>query len=146
MIHHQAIALKPSSRGMNILGFLLIFSFFATGLDLWMPDAKASAHGISAPASGLSHPWPHSQSDLSPDPAVTFGTLDNGFRYVFMRNTTPPERVALHLVVLAGSVHEMEDEHGAAHFLEHMLFNGTAHFKPGDLVRYFNSIGMLSGW
>ncbi len=49
------------------------------------------------------------------------------------------------LNVEAGSVHEQESQRGLAHFLEHMLFNGSTHFKPGELVDYFQSIGMSFG-
>jgi hypothetical protein len=34
-------------------------------------------------------PWPHEISDLEPDPAVIFGRLSNGFRYVLMTNQRP---------------------------------------------------------
>jgi len=90
-------------------------------------------------------PWPHEVSDLDPDPAVTFGRLDNGFRYVLMANQRPENRVSLHLYIDAGSLNETEDQRGLAHFLEHMLFNGSTHFPPGELVRYFQSIGMQFG-
>lgn len=89
--------------------------------------------------------WPHEKSDLEPDPAMTFGRLPNGFRYVMMRNERPRDRVSLHLNIQIGSLHEAEDQKGLAHFLEHMLFNGTTHFKPGELVKYFQRIGMDFG-
>lgn len=90
-------------------------------------------------------PWPHETSDLPPDPAVTFGWMDNGFRYILMPNQRPENRVSLHLYIGAGSLNETEEQRGLAHFLEHMLFNGSTHFPPGELVRYFQSIGMQFG-
>ncbi len=89
--------------------------------------------------------WPHEKSDLIPDPAIKFGRLENGFRYVLMNNNEPKDRVSLHLDVQSGSLQERDHEQGLAHFLEHMLFNGTAHFPPGELIKYFNSIGMELG-
>lgn len=89
--------------------------------------------------------WPHEKSDLKPDPAVRWGKLENGFRYVLMKNTQPKDRVVMHLNVQVGSLHEKEDERGLAHFLEHMLFQGTENFEPGELVKYFQSIGMQFG-
>jgi len=89
--------------------------------------------------------WPHEKSDLKPDPELVFGRLDNGFRYVLLRNEQPEGRVSMHLNVQAGSVHEKENERGLAHFLEHMLFCGSEHFKPGELVEYLQSIGMAFG-
>jgi zinc protease len=87
----------------------------------------------------------HDKSDLAPDPAIKFGCLENGFRYVLMKNNEPKDRVSLHLDVQSGSLQEGDNEQGLAHFLEHMLFNGTAHFPPGELIKYFNSIGMELG-
>lgn len=89
--------------------------------------------------------WPHLHSDLVPDPRAMFGRLKNGFRYVVLPNSKPEERVSLHLVVLTGSIDEEEDQRGIAHFLEHMLFNGSTHFPPGELVKYFQKIGMQFG-
>ncbi len=89
--------------------------------------------------------WPHEQSDLKPDPSVVFGRLDNGFRYVLKNNTEPKNRVAMSLNIQAGSLNETDEQRGIAHFLEHMLFNGTTHFPPGKLVEYFQSIGMNFG-
>lgn len=79
------------------------------------------------------------------DPALVHGVLDNGFQYLLMKNTTPKDRVSVHLDVFTGSVREMDKEQGIAHFLEHMLFNGSENFKPGELITYFQSIGMDFG-
>ncbi len=89
--------------------------------------------------------WPHEKSDLQPDPALRYGRLENGFRYVLMKNTTPTDRVSIHLDVQAGSLNETENQRGLAHFLEHMLFQGSEHFPPGELVKYFQRIGMGFG-
>ena len=84
-------------------------------------------------------------SDLMPDPAVVCGRLANGFKYILMENQHPEDRVSIHLYVSAGSLNETKAQQGLAHFLEHMLFNGSTHFPPGKLVRYFQSIGMQFG-
>lgn len=98
-----------------------------------------------APRSCGSSGWPQDNSDLQPDPALLFGQLPNGLRYVLMANREPRDRVALYLNVQAGSLHETEQQRGVAHFLEHMLFNGTTHYPPGTLVKYFQSQGMGFG-
>ncbi|RPJ83115.1 MAG: insulinase family protein [Deltaproteobacteria bacterium] len=89
--------------------------------------------------------WPHEKSDLDPDPAILYGRLPNGLRYVLMKNQEPKDRVSMHLNIQVGSMHEEEAERGIAHFLEHMLFNGSTHFPPGELVKFFQSIGMQFG-
>lgn len=91
------------------------------------------------------HPATVSPTGVETDPALIQGVLPNGFQYRIMKNATPRERVNVHLNLFAGSVHETDAQQGVAHFLEHMLFNGSEHFKPGELVQYFQSIGMDFG-
>jgi zinc protease len=79
------------------------------------------------------------------DDAVTTGTLPNGLTYYIRKNTRPEKRVALRLAVKAGSVDEENDQQGLAHFLEHMAFNGTARFKPGELVAALETTGARLG-
>ncbi|MBF0230411.1 MAG: insulinase family protein [Desulfamplus sp.] len=86
-----------------------------------------------------------SKTILSADPALVEGVLPNGMRYFLFKNATPKDRVSMHLNVQSGSMHERDDQQGVAHFLEHMLFNGSTHFKPGELIEYFQSIGMMFG-
>lgn len=89
--------------------------------------------------------WPHDNSDLLPDPEIIYGALENGFRYVIMENHEPENRAGLYLNIQAGSLRETDEQRGLAHFLEHMLFNGTTNYPPGTLVKYFQSIGMSFG-
>ena len=96
---------------------------------LWAP---------SAPAQDLNEP-------LKLDPAVRTGRLPNGLTYFIRRNVQPANRAMLRLAVEAGSVDEAEDQRGLAHVLEHMAFNGTTHFKTGELVKYLESIGARFG-
>jgi zinc protease len=79
------------------------------------------------------------------DPAVKSGTLPNGLKYLIRQNGRPEKRVMLRLAVKAGSMDEDEDQRGLAHMLEHMAFNGSTHFKPGELVSYLESIGARFG-
>ena len=79
------------------------------------------------------------------DPAVRVGRLPNGLRYYIRRNARPEQRVELRLVVNAGSVLEDDDQRGFAHFVEHMLFNGTRRFHKNDIVKYLESIGVRFG-
>ena len=105
------------------------------------PATAMSAAGGKCITSG----WPWDDSDLRPDPGLVYGTLGNGLRYVILANHEPRGRVALYLDVQAGSLYETEEQRGLAHFLEHMLFNGTTHYPPGTLVKYFQSLGMGFG-
>jgi zinc protease len=79
------------------------------------------------------------------DPAVTTATLPNGLKYYVRKNSRPEKRVMLQLAVKAGSVDETDAQQGLAHFLEHMGFNGSKRFKPGELVATFESTGARLG-
>ena len=86
------------------------------------------------------------QGDLIPlDSAVRTGTLPNGLRYYIRQNGRPEKRLELRLVINAGSVLEDDDQKGLAHFVEHMLFNGTRRFAKNDIVSYLESIGVRFG-
>jgi zinc protease len=73
------------------------------------------------------------------------GTLPNGLTYYIRKNNEPNDRAMLRLAVKAGSIDEADDQRGLAHLLEHMAFNGSAHFPPGELVKYLESIGAQFG-
>lgn len=93
----------------------------------------------------------HPQSLIQPDsgvpmdPDIVYGRLDNGFQYILQENILPEKRIEIHLNIFAGSMHETDEQQGVAHYLEHMLFNGSTHFPPGELIKYFQSIGMDFG-
>jgi zinc protease len=89
--------------------------------------------------------WPYQTKNLKPDPSIKFGKLDNGLRYVLKYNKKPEKRVSIMLDVQVGSINEKDNERGIAHYLEHMLFNGSKHFKPDELVKFFQRIGMTFG-
>ena len=67
------------------------------------------------------------------NPKVRKGTLANGMRYVIRQNQKPEKRASLRLVVDVGSVQEDDDQQGLAHFVEHMLFNGTEKYPKQDI-------------
>src|SRR6476620_8266829 len=85
------------------------------------------------------------QDTIPFDPAVKTGTLPNGLKYYVRKNGRPANRVLLRLAVKTGSLDEADDQQGLAHMLEHMAFNGSEHFKPGELVSYFESVGARLG-
>src|SRR5688572_10246414 len=102
--------------------------------------------GHAAAQAPASAPQPFAASDRLPfDAAVKTGTLSNGLTYYIRRNTRPEKRVLLQLAVKAGSVDEADDQQGLAHFLEHMAFNGTKRFKPGELIAALESTGARMG-
>src|SRR5260221_11691870 len=98
-----------------------------------------------AAAASLAAQAPNLQATIPFDTAVRTGTLPNGLKYFVRRNGRPEKRVSLRLAVKSGSLEEADDQQGLAHLIEHMAFNGSAHFKPGELVSYFESTGARLG-
>jgi zinc protease len=110
----------------------------------------AFAVGLGPAAVSMQTPAPNAAAValdrvLPVDPAVRTGTLDNGLRFFIRHNGRPASRVSLRLAVDAGSMQEEPDQRGLAHFIEHMAFNGTENFKPGELVAFLESIGARFG-
>lgn len=100
---------------------------------------------VMAAAQLSARPWPHSGSDLPVDPIVEWGRMDNGIRYVIMPWAEPPGRASLRILIEAGSIHESERQKGLAHVIEHMAFNGTRNYSAGEMVEYFQRLGMDFG-
>jgi zinc protease len=66
-------------------------------------------------------------------------------RYIIVPNSEPPGRVSLRLHIAAGSLMEAEDQRGLAHFLEHMVFNGTKNYSAADLIPRMQRLGIAFG-
>jgi zinc protease len=85
------------------------------------------------------------QTPLPTDPAIRMGRLDNGLTYWVRSHATPPGKIAFWMHVATGSVNEEDGQEGIAHYLEHLAFNGTQHFPPNELLKFFESIGLRFG-
>jgi zinc protease len=85
-------------------------------------------------------------ADVIPlDPATRVGVLDNGLRFYIRENAAPGGRAQLRLVVKAGSAHESDEQKGVAHYLEHMMFNGTQRYPANELVQVLQRFGAEFG-
>lgn len=82
---------------------------------------------------------------LPTNPDVRTGVLDNGLTYFILLNDSPGGRAELRLAVDAGSLHEDDDQAGGAHFLEHMMFNGTTKYPRNELTDVLESFGPQFG-
>jgi len=65
--------------------------------------------------------------------------LSNGIRYIHV----PTERYVAHLAVVinAGTRDENENEHGIAHFIEHVIFKGTKNRKAYHILSRLEDVG-----
>ena len=105
------------------------------------PIPQPEPQAVTAPPT----PWPQKASDIAPDPTAIFGTLENGLRYIIYPNSEPPKRVSLRLHIAAGSLMEADDQRGLAHFLEHMVFNGSKTYSAADLIPKMQRLGISFG-
>ncbi|MBQ6549770.1 MAG: insulinase family protein, partial [Prevotella sp.] len=79
------------------------------------------------------------------DPDVRIGKLDNGLTYYIRHNNWPENRAEFYIAQKVGSIQEDDNQRGLAHFLEHMAFNGSKHFKGNELMRWCESVGIQFG-
>ena len=91
---------------------------------------------------------------IAPDPDPTLllidtdvrtGVLENGLSYYVRSNDSPGTRLELRLVVRAGSLQQDVPDSGLAHFVEHMLFNGTEAFTGNELDLVLQEFGLQIG-
>ncbi|MBY0496484.1 MAG: insulinase family protein [Cyanobacteria bacterium] len=123
-----------------------LFALAVSALALVAPAlALSEAGGQAAAPQAAIAPELALDRTLPVDPAVKTGRLPNGLRYFIRENKRPAGRVAMRLAVDAAAIQEEPDQRGLAHFLEHMAFNGSENFKPGELVSFLESIGARFG-
>jgi zinc protease len=130
MIYHS-LTKQPRLRGDNqpYWHYLLLIFIFLFVSSISYADVK----------------WPHSDSDIPPDPAVIWGALPNGMRYALLPNNTPPDRISMRFYIKAGSLMEKPDQRGIAHFLEHLAFKGSENLPVGELIHYLQRLGIGLG-
>jgi zinc protease len=124
----------------------LILAVFIAGLATFLAlRDKTPAKAPQAPVAPAVA-WAAEKSDIPADPAAVFGTMENGMRYIILPNGEPPDRLSMRLHIAAGSLMEQDDQQGVAHFLEHMVFNGTKNFENANkLIREMQSRGIAFG-
>lgn len=127
---------------------------FRTGLSVGLVLALVGGCSTSGPEeSSTTSPLPDSvfpqggfwSETIKTNPAVTIGTLENGLTYYVQQNTRPGGRAQLRLAVDAGSLMEDPEQSGGAHFLEHMMFNGTEKYPSTAIVKVLEGFGMQMG-
>ena len=114
--------------------------------SLFLLAAACAALLPLAPAAAQqANGWGVKLTDITPDPAIRYGTLPNGMRYAIMRNSLPKDGAALRLRFEFGSIGETENERGLAHFIEHMAFNGSTNVPEGEMVKILERQGLKFG-
>jgi len=121
-----------------------VFASFMGIAAAWAQDARPPAKPPAAPADGQADSAASATSLPLPDmrtsgPAHMF-TLANGLQVVVLPNHRAP--VVTQMVwYKAGSADEPQGRTGIAHFLEHLMFKGTAKYPGGEFSRLVSRIG-----
>lgn len=76
---------------------------------------------------------------------VISGKLQNGLTYYILHNEEPKDRASFYFVQNVGAILEDDNQNGLAHFLEHMAFNGTEHFKGKGIIKMLEKDGVSFG-
>ena len=106
------------------------------------PADDPSPADETVPLPGLLDP---ADDPIPVDDLVVTGELGNGIRYYVRENDNPGAKADLRLAVRAGSADEFGPSTGLAHFVEHMLFNGTEQFPENELIDVLRSFGASFG-
>lgn len=100
-------------------------------------DAPAQETIVSSDAQSI--------APLTQDAKLRTGKLENGLSYMIRPTAEPAGRASVRLFVETGSLDESEDTSGVAHFLEHLVFNGSRHYKRGELIPKMQKLGLGFG-
>ncbi len=134
---------KPISLGLALA--LVVAACTAAAVETTTTSTTEPAPTTTVPSTTTTTIDPQLLEELPVDPDIRVGQLGNGLTYYVRFNDSPGGRAELRLVVNAGSVQEEADQAGIAHFLEHMMFNGTDRFPRNDLTAALESFGPRFG-
>ncbi len=106
--------------------------------------AIAASSGENQPAASAPG-WTIASPDLQADPKAVLGTLPNGMRFAIQQHETPKGEVSIRFGFRGGAKDESDAQRGAAHFVEHMAFNGSQNIPEGKLVPMLERLGLSFG-
>jgi len=137
-------AVHSSLRAVSGLAIAAGLAFVAAPAVL-AQDSNAAIAAAPAIEAGGVPAWGIASADFPADPTITFGVLPNGMRYAIKRNTNPEGEAAIRFNIGAGAREETDAENGAAHFVEHMAFNGSKNIPEGQLLPMLERLGLAFG-
>ncbi len=86
------------------------------------------------------------QNEKLPLPyGMTRRVLSNGLTVLYYPRQSPQGGLDIRLAVRAGSLQEVENERGLAHYVEHMAFNGTRDYPGQTIFKALEAEGIMLG-
>ena len=119
---------------------LVLSALFAFGYLLAQPETCSAQS--TTPIDEQNLPPLRLDDTIPMDPSIHYGKLPNGLTYYIRRHLGQPGFCDFYLAQKVGSIREKPSEAGFAHFIEHMSFNGTPHFKSGQIVDWCENHGV----
>jgi len=107
--------------------------------------AYAQAPAETPAQEAIVSPDTQATAPLTQDALLRTGKLENGLSYMIRPTTEPAGRASIRLFVETGSLDESAETSGVAHFLEHLVFNGSRHYKRGELIPKMQKLGLGFG-
>lgn len=137
--------LRRASTALSPLVLLAVSTAPAIAREKAPAAAPTSQPATINPQTAAAKAWNFAASDVAVDPNIIFGILPNGMKYALLKNSTPKDSVILRMRFDVGSFAEQEDQRGLAHFLEHMVFNGSTNVPEGEMVKLLERKGLAFG-
>lgn len=132
-------------RASTALSPLILLAVCTPAALAWQAPPSAPASAAVNPQTDAAKAWNFAASDVPVDPNIVFGVLPNGMKYALLKNSTPKDSVVLRMRFDVGSFAEADDQRGLAHFLEHMVFNGSTNVPEGEMVKLLERKGLAFG-
>lgn len=110
---------------------------------VWSPVSHllGSVGGTVVVGARPAQPGQPTSPALAADPRFLTGELDNGMRYVVVKNSTPAGRGLVWLHVSTGSLNETAKQRGAARAVQHLAFAGTKNFPAETMGTFLQALG-----
>ncbi len=116
-----------------------------TALAMSLPVVYAENAVASVPSLVSWRETEQATAPLQKDSQLVCGRLENGLSYMIRPTKEPAGRASVRLHVKTGSLNETSDVSGVSHFLEHLVFNGSRHYKRGEVIPVMQKLGLGFG-
>ncbi|KZK87595.1 Peptidase M16 inactive domain protein [Pseudovibrio sp. Ad13] len=134
---------------MHVIRHLMVPALLSTGLVFSVPvyaqDAAAPQPKPALQVAQDQQSYWFPETDLKLHPRIISRQLPNGMRYLLVQSQSPKNQIEVRMAVDAGSSLEKGLEPGAAHYLEHMAFNGSTNVPEGEMVALLERAGLAFG-
>lgn len=128
-----------------MIRIILAASLCCVALFAQAKDDKPSTLEPNVDSLVMAHLAMIDQQVIPADTSVRQGVLKNGLTYYVRRCKSSDKKVDFTFLVKGGSIIEKENERGVAHFVEHMMFNGTKHFPSQEAIAFMGRCGLKFG-